>query len=370
MKIRIERRGEHMVIDIRTRGPDNIPIRERRNAPAGITTEKALLKWADLRRRHLEMHGKPKPKKLAPTLAEFGPRWIREYSIADGHKPSTVFANETRLRLHLYPVLGACRLDKIGEPQVQKLKLHMAGKKDKTIACVLGMLGTMLNTAQRWGEIEKAPTIRQPRPKPSPREFYDFPEWEQLVEGARRAGPAELCMVLLGGEAGLRRGEMVALEQGDVGADAIEVRRNEWDGGKRAGVHVGTTKGGQSRRIPMTRRLQAAVAAVRHLRGSRLLWQSSGEPVGIHTLRSWMARATRLGGLPVSMDIHRLRHTFCSHLAMRGAPVTTIQKLAGHSDLSTTSGYMHLAKGSLDAAIGLLGERAGSKALRDPVSQR
>ena len=40
---------------------------------------------------------------------------------------------------------------------------------------------------------------------------------------------------------------------------------------------------------------------------------------------------------------HILRHTFCSHLAMRGAPVKAIQELAGHRDLATTLRYMHLS---------------------------
>lgn len=369
MTIRIETRGGKLVVDIRTMGPEGL-IRERRNAPDGVATETAAQRWAESRRRHLEMHGKPRPKKAAPTLAEFGPRWIQEYSVANGHKPSTIFVNEQRLRTHLYPVLGHLRLDQIGEPQIQRLKLHLVGKKDKTIATVSGLLGTILHTAQRWGELDKAPTIQQPRAKPAPRDFYDFKDWERLVEGARKAGPMVLCMVLLGGEAGLRRGEMVALEQGDVGTEALEVRRNEWHGGRAGGIHVGTPKSGQSRRIPMTARLQTAVAAARHLRGPRLLWQDSGEAVSCHTLRRWMARATKLAGLPVSMDIHRLRHTFCSHLAMLGAPVTTIQKLAGHSDIGTTSGYMHLAKGTLDAAIHLLGEPPGSKVQFRDLLQR
>jgi site-specific recombinase XerC len=41
---------------------------------------------------------------------------------------------------------------------------------------------------------------------------------------------------------------------------------------------------------------------------------------------------------------HRLRHTFCSHLAMRGAPARAIQELAGHQDLTTTQRYMHLSR--------------------------
>ena len=52
--------------------------------------------------------------------------------------------------------------------------------------------------------------------------------------------------------------------------------------------------------------------------------------------------------------VHILRHTFCSHLAMRGAPARAIQELAGHQDLSTTQRYMHLSPAAIDAAIRLL----------------
>ena len=52
--------------------------------------------------------------------------------------------------------------------------------------------------------------------------------------------------------------------------------------------------------------------------------------------------------------IHILRHSFCSHLAMRGAPARAIQKLAEHQDLGTTQRYMHLSPAALDAAIRLL----------------
>jgi len=52
--------------------------------------------------------------------------------------------------------------------------------------------------------------------------------------------------------------------------------------------------------------------------------------------------------------VHVLRHTFCSHLAMRGAPARAIQELAGHADLRTTQRYMHLSPAALDAAIRLL----------------
>jgi site-specific recombinase XerD len=51
---------------------------------------------------------------------------------------------------------------------------------------------------------------------------------------------------------------------------------------------------------------------------------------------------------------HILRHTFCSHLAMKGVPVRAIQELAGHRDISTTMRYMHLSPNALEDAIRML----------------
>jgi site-specific recombinase XerD len=70
-------------------------------------------------------------------------------------------------------------------------------------------------------------------------------------------------------------------------------------------------------------------------------------------MRRNFARLVKRAGLrPIGW--HDLRHTFCSHLAMRGASPKAIQELAGHSDLKTTMRYMHLAPSHLREAIHLL----------------
>ena len=74
----------------------------------------------------------------------------------------------------------------------------------------------------------------------------------------------------------------------------------------------------------------------------------------------------------VKPGVHILRHTFCSHLAMRGAPARAIQELAGHQDLETTQRYMHLSPAALDAAIRLLDEpspRPVETGLHNPISR-
>ena len=70
-------------------------------------------------------------------------------------------------------------------------------------------------------------------------------------------------------------------------------------------------------------------------------------------IQGFIRRAAQRAGL-FNNGPHMLRHTFCSHLAMRGAPGRAIQELAGHRDLTTTQRYMHLSPAAIDSAIRLL----------------
>jgi integrase len=96
--------------------------------------------------------------------------------------------------------------------------------------------------------------------------FHDFDEYERLVGAAEREPQAQI-VVLLGGEAGLRCGEMMPLEWTDVDLTKRQLRieRSDWNG------HVTTTKGGRLRYVPLTERLTAVLKAHRHLKGARVL---------------------------------------------------------------------------------------------------
>ena len=61
----------------------------------------------------------------------------------------------------------------------------------------------------------------------------------------------------------------------------------------------------------------------------------------------------RLAGLR-QVSWHVLRHTFASHLAMRGAPLKAIQDLLGHATIQMTMRYAHLAPEVARDAVRLL----------------
>jgi integrase len=337
-------------VDIRVQLPDGSVIRERKKAAA--SSKQAAQKWAESRERVLLVHGKPKPAKedvqKVPTLKEFALRFLDGYAKANRLKPSGIASKETVLRVHLTKAFGDKRLDEISTEDVQRLKAALTERAPKTVNNVLTVLSVVLRTAVEWGVIGQIPcSIKLLKAPKSEASFHDFDEFEQLVDVARSEALA-LLIVLLGGEAGLRCGEIMALEWTDIdfAKRQLTVARSEWKG------HVTMPKGGRIRYVPMTRRLTEALREARHLRGPRVLCDGTGKPLTQKVIQVLVRRTARRAN--VKPGIHILRHSFCSHLAMRGAPARAIQELAGHQDLGTTQRYMHLSPAALDAAIRLL----------------
>jgi len=68
-------------------------------------------------------------------------------------------------------------------------------------------------------------------------------------------------------------------------------------------------------------------------------------------LRERLKTITKRCGFPDVTKIHTFRHTFASHLVMKGVDLPTVQKLLGHSDIQTTMIYSHLTSDHLVDAV-------------------
>jgi len=341
-------------VDFYFRFPDGTSkrIRETRpvNTKRGAEEHERLLRTALLEGRRDKL-----PPAEVPTLAEFWDRRIEGHAKANRQKPSTIFSKEGIYKNHLGPLLGKKRLSEISEEDVQRLKGRLVDHSAKTVNNVLSVLAKLLKTAVRWKVIPRMPVdVALVKAPPPTMTFYQEHEFARLTEAAEKLGPSRLVFLLLAGEAGLRAGEIMALEwaQVDLRNRTLTVKHSLSRG------ELVAPKGGRARTIPMTSRLVEACREARHLRGPRVLYRdgrrNAGKPVSQKTLQVWMEAIQRRAGLKETGQLHILRHTICSRLAMKGAPAKAIQVLAGHVHLTTTQRYMHPSPAAREGAIRLL----------------
>lgn len=199
------------------------------------------------------------------------------------------------------------------------------------------------------------PEFTWPKVPPSEWRFLDFGETGRLLEAAK-GEPLWYAMVLVAVRTGLRNGELRALrwEDVDLRAGKLIVRRAA------AKQAVGTPKSGRSREVPLSDETIKVLRAHRHL-CSLVFCHPDGRMWTQDECDRPLERISKRAGLaPVSW--HVLRHTFASHLAMRGAPLKAIQELLGHSQISTTMRYAHLTPATKREAVALLDTGAGFKA--------
>lgn len=153
-----------------------------------------------------------------------------------------------------------------------------------------------------------------------------------------RANPAHADLWRFAANTGLRRGELAKATKADVISypDGMRLRVES----KSATVR---TKSGRRREIPLN---NAAVKALESL-PDRIAGAERD------TLTHWFA--DDVTGAGVGGNLHRLRHTFCAHLAMAGVPLRRIQILAGHADYKTTEAYAHLCPQDAGAEVNKIG---------------
>lgn len=348
-------------VDIRIRMPDGTMYRERVKSP--VSGKGNTERWAQARERELFTKGLVPKVVEAPkvkTLKEFWPTFLEDHVVANGQKPSGKESKEYGYRRFLEPRFGDTPLSEVSTEAVAawKSQLVTEGYAPATINNQLALLSKVLNFAVDVGVLDHVPCKIQKLKKQVPATLsYEHDEYERLVAAARCLSADHYLLILLGGDAGLRKGEIVALLQRncDTRKGVITVERSQWR------HHVAGTKGLAVRHIKMTDRLRAALKAHRHLRGEGVFHHDDGSPVTGNTLRRWAEQAQKAAGIGGGRGgLHILRHSWCTHLVAGGVPVTTVQRLAGHQSLTTTSRYLHALDGETERAIRMLQESRGS----------
>lgn len=162
------------------------------------------------------------------------------------------------------------------------------------------------------------------------------------------AGLAERAMLELLYATGLRVSELVALPTLAVNLRQ-GVLRVRGKGGKERLVPIGAeAQHWLERYLAEARPVLARASAARSANPTALFLAATGEP---WTRQRFWARlkalATVAGIDPANVTPHGLRHSFATHLLNHGADLRVVQMLLGHSSLSTTQIYTHVAREGL-----------------------
>ncbi len=186
----------------------------------------------------------------------------------------------------------------------------------------------------------EAPRLGRPLPKSLTEAEVDAlltaPDPKQLL-GLRDRAMLELLYAT-----GLRVSELVSLPLARLNL--------------RQGVVLVTGKGGKERIVPLGEEAvhwlerwlaQGRAALLKGRLSDALFVTARGGAMTRQAFWHLIKRYARSAGIEHPLSPHTLRHAFATHLLNHGADLRALQMLLGHSDLSTTQIYTHVARARL-----------------------
>lgn len=215
----------------------------------------------------------------------------------------------------------------------------------RRLASIRGLYGFL----SLRGEIETNPALelqtpRLPRSLPHALSEQEVEALLKAPDTSSTRGLRDRAMLELLYATGLRVSELVGLRLGQLNMRQGAVRV------------VG--KGGRERIVPLGEEaqdwLEAYINQARPelLHGRRLdtLFPGTrGEHFTRQAFWSALRRYAKQAGVHGDISPHRLRHAFATHLIEHGADLRAVQMLLGHSDVTTTQIYTHVARERLRA---------------------
>ncbi len=326
-------------VDVIVNGPKGQPLRRRVKAP--VTGRTNAERWARSLEQELLtqlLSPEPEPELERPALPTFEElaRLFIDLCRANRRAENTVVNYDVHLRHYLLPVLGKRRLDQIKPADITAIKASLAKKAHNTMCEVLKTLRRVFNAAIEEGILEKEPVkVTIPARQYKVPIAYDDNDQAALLAAAMALGPAYIVFVLLGMDAGLRRGELLGLKWSDLdlARKAMVIRHNVARG------KLGPPKGRTEEEVGLTPRLVDALTSARHKRGPFVFSTDQGGHYKEHDTERWMRELVTRAGLAWH-GTHVLRKTCSTRIADGGGGVAAVATHLRHKSLTTASRYI------------------------------
>jgi integrase len=304
-----------------------------------------------------------------PTFGAYADAWLKDYARIEC-KTSTADGYEGVLDQYLRPRFGKKLLDEIRRDDIKALINQLISKElsRNTIRNALCVIRSLFNYAIEEGLIESNPAARLGRFTRSAKGTetkgvaLTATEVQQFLKAAQEICPYYHPLLLMAVRTGLRRGELVALQWGDVqlGGDASDSDRFVLVQHNYVRREHTTTKSKKSRRVDLSRELRRVLLELRdrrlleaYLKGKtdisdELVFQTPQatilDPDNLYH-RVFLPVLAKAGIREIRF--HDLRHTFGSLLLQNGASIVYVKEQMGHSSIQVTVDiYGHLIPGA------------------------
>lgn len=193
-----------------------------------------------------------------------------------------------------------------------------------------------LRMARRWKLIQSVPEIA--RLKGERERSFVFTE--ALRKKYDEVAPQPLnSFIQLSCEIGICEHEMIDLLKADV---HLRDKADEWGHYGYVQIRNGKTEF-RKRSLPVTLRAKQILKAwMGKSKNDRIFTREDGvSPVSAYTLIQQQERMRQLLNLPWDACVHSARHTALTNLGLTGVDPFTLQRAAGHANISTTRKYVH-----------------------------
>ncbi|MEF3698235.1 tyrosine-type recombinase/integrase [Desulfolutivibrio sp.] len=264
-------------------------------------------------------------------------------------KPNSVVTENGLFTKWIAPVIGDVSLKDISPFHLERVMKTMndAGLTPRSVAYAMSVVRQVYNFA-RDRELTEclSPTSKVKTPKTDNRRlrFLTHEEANNLLDYLAQRVPDLHDIALLCLHCGLRAGEIFNLTWGDVDF-------------KRELLTLRDTKNGKTRPAFMTSRVREILTQKSKYAESDLVFPGRGGVKRTYVSNAFERAVQHLGFNEGITDhrqkvvFHTLRHTFASWLVEQGTDLYSVKELMGHSTLSMTERYSHLAPDSLRRTI-------------------
>jgi len=253
-------------------------------------------------------------------------------------------------RNHILPGIGHMRVEAVRYEHIEALMAQVANKPiagrkkpagPRTVNKVRVLCGMLFKHAikLRWTSRNPARETDPMRERPRDGIALTASEVDRLLKTVQSPYYEPVLLAIF---SGLRRGELLGLQWGDISFPERKFRvvrqRNlshTWETKTRAGRRV------EHMSEPVEKVFRKLAAERGEVKKSDFVFLEGGKPMNGDRLLRQLRKAVNRAGLPSGFRLHDCRHTFATGLGRANTDVRTIQAILGHTTPQMALKYQH-----------------------------